>query len=115
MQDRPEFNLFGLSVFLTAVAKSIAHFEFTEPVHRTPQWFLVLLDVEIVDREVDPELSPEEDHTLRLLQSALVDSVHLQIARNDSRKLDSVDWQRFVTDDEEWTIDSDWLFPPEDS
>ena len=112
MQERPEFSLFGLSIFLTSIAKSLAHFDNTEPKYRTPQWFLVLLDVEIVEQEVEQELTPEENHTLRLLHGTLVDSIHLQLARNEDRKLDSVDWQRLASeDDDQWRVDSNWLLP----
>ena len=112
MQERPNFSLFGLTIFLSSAAKALVHFGNSEPQYRTPQWFLVLLDVEIVEQEVEQELTPEENHTLRLLQGVFVDSVHLQIARNEDRKLNSIDWQRLASEDDgQWNIDPGWLFP----
>ena len=77
----PNFNLYGLSLFLSSVAKSVARFDYTDPEYRNPQLFLILLDAEIIQQETGLDLSPEENHTLRLLHGILVDTLHLQISR----------------------------------
>ena len=77
----PNFNLYGLSLFLSSVAKSVARFDYTDPEYRNPQLFLILLDAEIVGQERGMDLTPEENHTLRLLHGILVDTLDLQISR----------------------------------
>ena len=109
--QRPDFNLYGLSLFLSSVGKSLARFDYTAPEYRNPKWFLVLLDAEIIEQETERELSPEENHTLRLLQSVLVDTVHLQISRLQDTRVSSTDWQRLASNQERWFPEVDWLLP----
>ena len=109
--QRPDFNLYGLSLFLSSVGKSLARFDYTDPEYRNPKWFLVLLDAEIIEQETERELSPEENHTLRLLQSVLVDTVHLQISRLQDTRVSGTDWQRLASNQERWFPEVDWLLP----
>ena len=109
--QRPDFNLYGLSLFLSSVGKSLARFDYTDPEYRNPKWFLVLLDAEIIEQETERELSPEENHTLRLLQSVLVDTVHLQISRLQDTRVSGTDWQRLASSQERWFPEVDWLLP----
>ena len=111
MQKRPDFNLYGLSLFISSVGKSLARFDYTDPEYRNPKWFLVLLDAEIIEQETKQELSPEENHTLRLLQSVLVDTVHLQISRFQNTRVSEPDWQRLASDQDRWLPEVDWLLP----
>ena len=109
--QRPDFNLYGLSLFLSSVGKSLARFDYTDPEYRNPKSFLVLLDAEIIEQETEQELSPEENHTLRLLQSVLVDTVHLQISRLQDTRVSGTDWQRLASSQERWFPEVDWLLP----
>ena len=83
LAQKPDFNLFGLTIFLSSVYKTLNELDDTDPESNASQKFLSLLDTEILFQETRRDLNDDPDtHTPRLLQSSLTNAVHLRWQRN---------------------------------